>query len=57
MIVSNPVDIKYIVHMCYFKGLHKFMPTENQKYDVIWIQWVLGYITDSDLVEFLKKCR
>lgn len=37
-------------------GLHEFVPNDNQKYDVIWIQWVLGYVTDSDLVTFLKKC-
>lgn len=40
----------------YCSGLHEFTPINNQKYDVIWIQWVLGYITDNDLVEFLKKC-
>lgn len=40
----------------YCSGLQEFTPTENQKYDVIWIQWVLGYITDDDLVAFLKKC-
>lgn len=39
-----------------FIGIQEFVPTDNQKYDVIWIQWVLGYITDNDLVEFLKKC-
>ncbi|XP_015366826.1 PREDICTED: N-terminal Xaa-Pro-Lys N-methyltransferase 1 [Diuraphis noxia] len=40
----------------YCSGLQEFTPADNQKYDVIWIQWVLGYITDVDLVEFLKKC-
>lgn len=40
----------------YCSGLQEFTPTENHKYDVIWIQWVLGYITDDDLVEFLNKC-
>ncbi|RZF44393.1 hypothetical protein LSTR_LSTR017250, partial [Laodelphax striatellus] len=25
------------------------------KYDVIWCQWVLGYLTDDDLIKFFKK--
>jgi protein N-terminal methyltransferase len=42
--------------MIFCLGLHEFIPTDNLKYDVIWIQWVLGYLTDKDLVGFLKKC-
>lgn len=37
-------------------GLQDFKPTEA-KYDVIWIQWVVGHLTDNDLIEFLKACR
>lgn len=37
------------------KGLQDFEPME-QSYDIIWIQWVIGYLTDDDLVEFLKRC-
>ncbi|VVC24525.1 S-adenosyl-L-methionine-dependent methyltransferase,Alpha-N-methyltransferase NTM1 [Cinara cedri] len=40
----------------YCCGLQEFMPINYQQYDVIWIQWVLGYITDDDLVKFLKRC-
>ncbi|CAF0857933.1 unnamed protein product [Brachionus calyciflorus] len=40
-------------HVC---GLQNFYP-EVSKYDCIWIQWVLGYLTDSDLVDFLKRCK
>jgi len=36
-------------------GLQDFQPKE-QYYDIIWIQWVIGYLTDGDLVEFLKRC-
>ncbi|KAJ3655286.1 hypothetical protein Zmor_014421 [Zophobas morio] len=40
----------------YSVGLQSFVPEEN-KYDVIWSQWVLGHLTDSDLIEFLKSCQ
>ena len=29
----------------------------EHKYDLIWIQWVIGHLTDDDLVKFLKKCK
>ncbi|GBM05348.1 N-terminal Xaa-Pro-Lys N-methyltransferase 1-B [Araneus ventricosus] len=37
-------------------GLQDFVPDENC-YDVIWIQWVIGYLTDDDLGSFLKRCK
>jgi protein N-terminal methyltransferase len=37
------------------KGLQDFTPIE-QSYDIIWIQWMIGYLTDDDLVAFLKRC-
>ena len=37
-------------------GLQSFCPEPN-KYDCIWIQWVLGYLNDKDLVEFFKRCK
>lgn len=40
----------------YSVGLQSFKPEDN-KYDVIWVQWVLGHLTDEDLVNFLKSCR
>lgn len=40
----------------YNVGLQDFTP-ENDKYDVIWCQWVLGHLTDADLVKFLERCR
>lgn len=27
------------------------------RYDVIWAQWVLLYLTDEDLVSFLQRCK
>ncbi|KAJ7338303.1 hypothetical protein JRQ81_011166 [Phrynocephalus forsythii] len=44
------------VDMYYCCGLQEFTPTP-QKYDVIWIQWVSGNLTDKDLLGFLIRCR
>ncbi|XP_040915649.1 N-terminal Xaa-Pro-Lys N-methyltransferase 1 [Toxotes jaculatrix] len=38
------------------KGLQDFLP-ESGRYDVIWIQWVIGHLTDDHLVEFLRRCQ
>jgi len=37
------------------EGLQSFVP-EKDHYDLIWIQWVIGYLTDEDLVGFLRRC-
>ncbi|KAI5641520.1 adoMet dependent proline di-methyltransferase domain-containing protein [Phthorimaea operculella] len=39
----------------YKNSLQEFQP--SRKYDVIWCQWVLGYLTDEDLINFLDRCR
>jgi len=36
-------------------GLQSFVP-DSKRYDCVWIQWVLGYLTDEDLVQFFKRC-
>ncbi|KAG2181659.1 hypothetical protein INT44_008474 [Umbelopsis vinacea] len=40
----------------YCMGLQEFTP-DSAKYDLIWCQWVLGHLTDDDLVSFLKRCK
>jgi protein N-terminal methyltransferase len=37
--------------------LQRWIPDPNIRYDVIWIQWVLLYLTDSDLIAFLQRCK
>jgi protein N-terminal methyltransferase len=37
-------------------GLQKYQP-EPEKYDVIWVQWVLSHMTDEDLIQFMHRCR
>jgi hypothetical protein len=39
----------------YTAGCQDFVYT--RKYDVIWIQWVIGHLTDKDCVEYLKKSK
>uniref|UniRef100_A0A7R9TU30 Alpha N-terminal protein methyltransferase 1 n=1 Tax=Prasinoderma coloniale TaxID=156133 RepID=A0A7R9TU30_9VIRI len=36
-------------------GLEAFTPAP-QAYDVIWAQWVLPHLTDSDMIAFFKRC-
>lgn len=36
-------------------GLQHWKPTANT-YSLVWIQWVLSYLTDDDIVEFLQRC-
>ncbi len=36
-------------------GLQNFTPAAG-RYDVIWVQWVLGHLPDDDFVAFFKRC-
>ncbi|XP_017478643.1 PREDICTED: alpha N-terminal protein methyltransferase 1 [Rhagoletis zephyria] len=40
----------------YTMGLQEFTPTAG-KYDVIWCQWVLGHLTENDLLNFFRRIR
>ncbi|XP_077132333.1 N-terminal Xaa-Pro-Lys N-methyltransferase 2 [Ranitomeya variabilis] len=44
------------VETLYCYCLQDFTPTVG-KYDVIWMQWVSGYLTDKDLLVFLLHCK
>lgn len=37
-------------------SLQAFTPHPG-KYDLIWIQWVIGHLTDVELVMFLQRCK
>lgn len=37
-------------------GLEKFHP-EPARYDCIWIQWCLLYLTDDDALQLLQRCK
>nr|CDS29943.1 alpha N terminal protein methyltransferase 1A [Hymenolepis microstoma] len=36
-------------------GLQDFTPSEG-RYDVIWVQWVIGHLTISATVDFFRRC-
>lgn len=38
-------------------GLEDWCPVEGTFYDLIWVQWCVGYLTDEQLVAFMKRCR
>ncbi|KAK5660974.1 hypothetical protein OQA88_12350 [Cercophora sp. LCS_1] len=39
-------------------GLESWVPDPSDiKYDLIWIQWCVGHLTDSQLVSFLERCK
>ena len=41
----------------YCQGIQEFKALDDNVYDCIWIQWVIGHITDEDLkVFFDEKC-
>lgn len=51
--VNNRIDPR--VGDIFNEGLQTFTP-KNFTYDVIWSQWVLGHLTDADLIAFLRRC-
>ncbi|KAG9483403.1 hypothetical protein GDO78_009361 [Eleutherodactylus coqui] len=44
------------VETLYCYCLQDFIPPAR-KYDVIWMQWVSGHLTDKDLLIFLLRCK
>ncbi|CAI5471090.1 unnamed protein product [Closterium sp. Yama58-4] len=35
--------------------LQEFSP-DAERYDVVWVQWCIGHLTDADLIAFLRRC-
>lgn len=53
----NHIGEPYASDCRYFcQGLQDFMPPPAS-YDLVWIQWVVGYLTDEDLVAFFVRIR
>lgn len=40
----------------YYEGLEEFFPPQG-RYDIIWIQWCIGHLTDDDMLQFLQRCK
>ncbi|XP_035790611.1 alpha N-terminal protein methyltransferase 1-like [Anopheles albimanus] len=47
-------DCGHKIGTVYNEGLQNFVPQRH--YDIIWVQWVLGHLTDEDLVQFFSRC-
>lgn len=45
------------VRNIYNMGLEEWEPGEGMRYDLIWIQWCVGHLTDEQLVQFLERCK
>jgi protein N-terminal methyltransferase len=39
----------------YCRGMEQFSPAPG-RYDVVWVQWVIGHLTDVDCVAFIRRC-
>ncbi|RYO83844.1 hypothetical protein DL766_004140 [Monosporascus sp. MC13-8B] len=48
---------KHGVRKVFNVGLEEWQPIDGTKYDLIWNQWCLGYLTDEQLVQYLKRCK
>ncbi|KAL4791163.1 alpha-N-methyltransferase NTM1 [Aspergillus venezuelensis] len=45
-----------VVGDVYTLGLEDWVPAEDRKYDLIWIQFCVGHLNDAQLLEFLGRC-
>ena len=39
------------------RGLQDYDPPPEIQYDLVWVQWCVGYLTDVDCVRFLRRMR
>lgn len=44
-----------VIGTIYTRGLESWVP--DKKYDLIWVQWCVGHLTDSQLVDYTVRCR
>ena len=58
LLYASPEYIGEKASKCRFYcfGLQDWEPTAA-KYTIVWIQWVLCYLTDEDIVKFLQRCK
>ncbi|EGX90742.1 DUF858 domain protein [Cordyceps militaris CM01] len=45
------------VRQIYNVGLEEWQPIQGTKYDIIWTQWCLGYLTDAQILKYLEVCK
>lgn len=52
-LLQGSTGVRNIFHV----GLQDWYPAEGLCYDLIWIQWCVGYLRDEQLVGYLKRCK
>ncbi|KAK3247690.1 hypothetical protein CYMTET_42828 [Cymbomonas tetramitiformis] len=52
---NSAADLPHRVGRFICEPLETFVP-EDGRYDLIWIQWVLGHLHDADFVAFFQRC-
>eukprot|EP01113_Clastostelium_recurvatum_P006135 TRINITY_DN12789_c0_g1_i1.p1 TRINITY_DN12789_c0_g1~~TRINITY_DN12789_c0_g1_i1.p1 ORF type:complete len:302 (+),score=73.85 TRINITY_DN12789_c0_g1_i1:45-950(+) len=50
----SPSPVHHVADL-YCCGMQDFI--FSKQYDVIWIQWVIGHLTDVDLINFMGRCQ
>ncbi|KAK3297439.1 alpha-N-methyltransferase NTM1 [Chaetomium fimeti] len=45
------------VRSIFTMGLEDWRPSHGVQYDLIWVQWCAGHLTDEQLVQFLERCK
>ncbi len=38
-------------------GLEEWQPVDGTQYELVWIQWCVGHLTDEQLIQFLQRCK
>ncbi|KAI0452661.1 AdoMet dependent proline di-methyltransferase-domain-containing protein [Xylaria acuta] len=38
-------------------GLEDWEPTQGVQYDLVWMQWCVGHLTNEQFVRYLKRCK
>jgi hypothetical protein len=54
---SDKLKGKPGVGSIYNVGLEEWTPSFEGGYDLIWNQWCVGHLTDTQLVEYLQRCK
>ncbi|KAI5307583.1 Alpha N-terminal protein methyltransferase 1, partial [Ascosphaera atra] len=55
VIEEGPLKKDGIVNDIYVEGLQAWIP--EKKYDLIWVQWCVGHLTDHELLTFLRRAK
>lgn len=45
-----------VVRHIFNVGLQDWQPLPNISYDMVWIQWCVGHLTDTQLAKHLQRC-